>query len=75
MDECNLSSDVEVDGPLNQHQTHSKQGGKLTATLCPVNGSELQRQTERGIKNLGDVSKRKDYINSYIYMFPRPQRK
>lgn len=75
MDECNLSSDVEVDGPLNQHQTHSEQGGKLTATLFPVHGSQLQRQNERGIKNLGDVSKRKDYINSYIYMFPRPQRK
>ena len=56
MDKQDLSSDVETDGPVNHHQSHSKpQGGKPTATVHPANGGESHGQTERGIKNFKEI--------------------
>jgi len=50
LDKHDLSSDVETDGPPNQHKSHGEQqGGKPTATVRPANGSELHRRDERGI--------------------------
>ena len=61
LDKHDPSSDVETDGPLNQHKSHGEQqGGKPTATVRPANGSESHRRDERGIKEvLGDMSDKK----------------
>lgn len=68
LDKHDLSSDVETDGPLNQHKSHGgQQGGKPTATVRPANGTESRRRDERGMKEVvGDMSNKKKIVNIYI---------